>query len=340
MTERAPVAPPPEPAAPIEDFTRLAPAPAAPAGPAETRVGVVLGDRLCVGCGFTLYGQPTIREPHYNLVIVRCPECSTVAALQEYPLLGRWANRWAVLLVGLYLLILVGLAFAGAGVMTAATTVAVDQCGEKYATFIAQRHHDWIKSLDDATLTGLKSGLPQWLIQQIDQQITPQNAAWSWVTDEWWNQQDPRAMFAAAGGWTGTVSLSGLWAWFPVLLTGFLVGMVWSLALMGMRRSRVLPVALVSVALAAVFIYVGFAGTQYYGTSARPASGIAQSQLVVPISAATLVFGALCVALGVWLGRPAARGLVRAMLPPRSRGALAGLWLMEGKSPPLRSIKG
>jgi hypothetical protein len=63
--------------------------------PAERRVSVLVGDRFCATCGFNLVGQTVVREPHYNMLMVRCPECGTPAAMQEYPLLGRWANRWA-----------------------------------------------------------------------------------------------------------------------------------------------------------------------------------------------------------------------------------------------------
>ena len=63
----------------------------------EERVSVTYGDRLCTHCHYNLIGQPVLREPYYSMLIVRCPECGTVAAMQEYPQLGRWANRWSVI---------------------------------------------------------------------------------------------------------------------------------------------------------------------------------------------------------------------------------------------------
>ena len=58
-------------------------------------VSVLTGDRACISCGFNLVGQQVTREPVYGMLLVRCPECNTAASLQEYPLLGKWASRWA-----------------------------------------------------------------------------------------------------------------------------------------------------------------------------------------------------------------------------------------------------
>ena len=76
------IAQPHDPATPAS----AAPAPSAGhRGPGpETRVDVLSGDRCCARCGFNLYGQTIIREPHYGLLMVRCPECGTAAAMQEY----------------------------------------------------------------------------------------------------------------------------------------------------------------------------------------------------------------------------------------------------------------
>ena len=41
------------------------------------RIAVVTGTRLCIRCGFNLTGQMILREPAYDLLIARCPECGT-----------------------------------------------------------------------------------------------------------------------------------------------------------------------------------------------------------------------------------------------------------------------
>ena len=60
----------------------------------------VSGDRFCTRCGYNLVAQPIVREERYEMLIVRCPECGAVAAIEQYPMLERWARRWAALSSG------------------------------------------------------------------------------------------------------------------------------------------------------------------------------------------------------------------------------------------------
>ena len=93
-------------------------------------VGIIQGDRVCLACGFNLCGQRIVREPRYNLLIARCPECGQAAALQEYPLLGRWVNRWAATLAGtwlvLYLALSIGCGMAIFGLAVGTTEINSD----------------------------------------------------------------------------------------------------------------------------------------------------------------------------------------------------------------------
>lgn len=93
------------------------PPPTTPLPPCDQRVSEVIGERICAGCGFNLFGQPIVREHYYAMLIVRCPECAMVAGLQEYPFLGKWANRWGRLLAGLWLVAIMIALFAGAGIL-------------------------------------------------------------------------------------------------------------------------------------------------------------------------------------------------------------------------------
>ncbi|MCW5767408.1 MAG: hypothetical protein KIT19_01890 [Phycisphaeraceae bacterium] len=111
----------------------------------DERVSVLVGDRLCVSCGFNLAGQSVVREPHYRMLIVRCPECATAASLQEYPVLGKWANRWGgVLAAGMILLTLL-LALGTAGTIFG-MSYAVSRVASKPLTdLIAKEHSAWAK---------------------------------------------------------------------------------------------------------------------------------------------------------------------------------------------------
>ena len=103
----------------------------------------IRADRACIGCGFNLFGQPVQREEHYNLAITRCPECGEVAAIQSYPVMSHWVNRFRAILgaswiVTLFIalainsLILMGLIFGG-------IELAGDQLGEQ----IGISHSQW-----------------------------------------------------------------------------------------------------------------------------------------------------------------------------------------------------
>jgi hypothetical protein len=43
---------------------------------------------------------------------------------------------------------------------------------------------------------------------------------------------------------------------------------------------------------------------------------------------------AACFAVGIWIGRPVARGLLRMFVPPKPRQHFSFLWRIDGKTPP------
>ncbi|HRQ73949.1 MAG TPA: hypothetical protein PLU35_13065, partial [Phycisphaerales bacterium] len=164
-----------------------------PAAEAQ-RVAMLTGDRLCAACGFNLHGQTIVREPHYGMLIVRCPECSGVAALQEYPALGRWAGRWAGAMAALWLLLLLGLWAASAGIISG-TSFAVSEAFTRPAALrIAEAFVQWASA------------------DHVEAQQLAARAAWapgqmvshhSWIDEVWLKDQDLRALTAGESGWGG-----------------------------------------------------------------------------------------------------------------------------------------
>jgi hypothetical protein len=102
----------------------------------EQRVSTVTGDRLCTTCSYNLVGQMVLREPHYGLLIVRCPECGTVASVQEYPLLGRWANRWGAVLAALYFIFLLGMWPASSGTIAGMAVGIAEEATYSYGRYL------------------------------------------------------------------------------------------------------------------------------------------------------------------------------------------------------------
>lgn len=310
-------------------MTDLQPPPApALTTPPEQRVSTVAGHRLCASCGFALLGQPIVREPHYNMLIIRCPECGVVAAVQEYPALGRWAGRWAALLAALWLFALVVAVFASAGTLFGFGQGMVEMGSTTYAEAISLAHDEWYRALPDPKTSAVTQYMPA--------QGTALPSAYSWIDSTWWDGLDQAAFLRAHGGGFGAIDPDAMWFIGWVVVAGLVIGVFWSVALLGQRRKRAMLVVLVLVALAAGFSYMMHATNSYtwMGPGITYASWVARGELAPYIETIALATGALAAVAGVWLGRPLARLAVRTLLPPHLRPPLHALWLSDGLTPP------
>ncbi len=106
---------------------------------------IMTGDRFCTKCGYNLVGQEIVREQHYELLIVRCPECATVAGLQDYPRLGTWGARWGMVLAALWLILLLCVWPATSGIMLGFGIGIADEGSRGYA-----RHLDKLQTTAQA----------------------------------------------------------------------------------------------------------------------------------------------------------------------------------------------
>lgn len=290
------------------------------------RVSTLVGDRLCVGCGYNLTGQPVVREDHYQMLIVRCPECGTVASLQEYPALGRWAGRWAALIAALWFLAMIGLTSGTAGLLFGLAAGVAQVASEPFATLLAERQIEDLKELE---AQGALPANAQWIV------ANPANPYVALVPS-WTTQQDFDALLAEAGGRLGSIDLGALADSFWLGLPVFLMGCAWSVLLLHMRR-RWLPAAgLIPFALAAVFATVAhlYGPTRWLGWGWQSAIMLAQHKIGPPVMAMAIVLMFVPFTAGLLAGRPVVRGLIRALLPPRLRSSLALLWTSEGLDPP------
>jgi len=281
--------------------------PSSPPPPGQ-RVSVLVGDRLCTHCGYNLTGQAVLREPHYNLLIVRCPECAAVASVQEYPLLGRWANRWAAMLAGLWMLVLLAMWVGSGAAIFGLCVGTAEWASEDYRAKVF-------------------SGFQQW---QTSAQGSAGAAATFTVNDfeAWWKQQNQQSF----GGWAHIVEWRALLLWIPLTVVAMGLGCFWAVALLTKRRAWLLlwggAVMLVACAFSSVVIAEWFNDErmQWYAAGAR--------EVGFPIVLMSLTFAALALSIGLLIGRSVVRGLVRALLPPRLRSSLALLWTAEGLSAP------
>jgi hypothetical protein len=302
----------------------------------EQRVSTLIGERLCTHCGYNLTGQPVLREPHYRMLIVRCPECGGAAGLQEYPLLGRWAGRWAALLAALWFLVMLALWIGSGAAIFGLSLGAAELSSEKFAEWILREHTAQATATPvpgaqpgpgpggggGASIAEVTISTPRGLIRYDPQSL-----------HSWWAAQDRAALLARAGGWRAMVDWPALWLWVPLGLVAFTLGAMWSVILLHLRRGRVVLWSAAVMTVALIFATVVIASwltheTGWYRSDA--AAMIGPRVLVL-----SLGFGAAALAAGLWLGRPLVRAMLRLLLAPRLRAPLALLWFTDGLTPPV-----
>lgn len=282
----------------------------------EERLGVLQTDRPCAKCGFNLHGATIMREPHYRMLIARCPECGVPAALQEYPALAPWVSRLRLLAaavwVGAILLsVLIAAIICYAFAESAASTLSAQYQGQ---IDTALREH-W-----QAKGNGANPNTP---VYYDPQQV-----------EDWWNSQPPSKFLAEHGGLLGALNWWGLVIWIWVLVAMFPVGVLWSILLARAGPTRRVLIALATALLAGGFYYVEVVTTRtpaWYGWGAY---WTAQMQVGWLPAILTLAFCSLCLVIGMALGRPLARWIVSTFLPPRQAASFSMLWIVDGKPLP------
>jgi hypothetical protein len=301
---------------------------------AEVRLGDVRGDRLCVRCGFNLHGQTILREPHYGLFIVRCPECSGVTSLQEYPVLGRWAKRWGFMLAAAYVLIVVGLLLASGVAAGGFAAAMAYQHRVEVCNRIGALHRAWFERTGQVTIAINASPLNANLAS------TTQSYVQSWgpfaaVSTEWWNAEGRDAVNAQRDRGVSTLTGEVLGGCAAASAAAVTVGCVFASILPGLRRVRLLLVPLAVLFVGSVLILVIPEPGLFIPPPWLPGyvtAGTLVDEVLIPHLRLMLLAGLVgFVALGVFVGRPLCRGLLRLFLPPKYAGAFSFLWECDGK---------
>ena len=287
------------------------------ATPAEKPLGTLGGDRLCATCTYNLIGQSITREPHYGMLIVRCPECATPAPLTEYPRFSTWANRWRLLLAGLWLLVMLGLLALTVTALSVALYIISEEAAHPAARYLAEHQLQWAQN------EGVYDPNQTWRYNV---------GGWTSVDSNWRNATDVRqllaefespAFFFEPQVWSIFIII-GMW------LFGF--GVIWSVVMPHLRR-RWLPIAglmLVGIALGVTkFIQMMEVNTGFISMTTLVIE-IQGFRYYLMISAVLAVF----LISSMVAGRSIARLAVRGLLPPRLCSTFAPLWTVDGLAPP------
>ncbi|MBL1217835.1 MAG: hypothetical protein D8M59_10105 [Planctomycetes bacterium] len=315
----------------------------------KQRVAFVTGDRICSMCGFNLYGQPINRESHYNMLAVRCPECGTMAAIQEYPVLGKWGARWGRLIAAIWLItILVWVSIVG-------TTIA-DYCRD--ASFYAVEPVSRQVALSFSEYyRSHRSEFTSRLSEEYERQYGSPNdiregSLGFFVDPQWWEQQaDQTAIVAAAGTWRQRYDWGAIRGLLLNFIPMILLGCYWSILVPSKRwfATGLVSLILCGTAFAMVhythlsllWLTAPWAATQIdyqllvYSSGAYLTTGsIAEQCVGMPIRLVMCFILIIPLFIGMHFGRILVRAAVIALLPPKSRGWLAFLWTADGKDPP------
>ncbi|MCZ6837076.1 MAG: hypothetical protein O7G85_14965 [Planctomycetota bacterium] len=281
----------------------------------EERVSVMYGDRLCTKCHYNLIGQPILREPHYGMFIARCPECATVAALQEYPQLGRWAHRWAVILSTFWVLVILAITLMSTPPLIISMAEFGDLGARPYRSALGDHWEAWYEAEFDKP---------------------PNTNSWNPDKfDEWVAANPPAETLAGMGGfWEVTSSLELFFIIVPMGIA-FTYGCFLSVALVHRRRRT-----LFLITLTLLFLVGAVYGTAWYQinvyNSIDSFGDLSFLQIEFPLRAIGIVGVWFLLVTGVLFGRSIVRGLVRILLPPKMRGSLAVLWTTDGMLPPTK----
>lgn len=278
----------------------------------------VTGHRLCAECGYVLTGQRIVREPQYGILTVRCPECGTFAAVQEQPVLGRWAGRWAMVLLVLWLVGVLFLVLAETSILAGFARGLAETASQPLGQQINER---FVNSLPED--------------HEFRQQRVYYGYYYGNEFDQWWNQQDADAILADAGGLASGLSAPYLLLLIPFAALATLIGVIAALMLVHWSRKKLLIAA---AGLMAVTFGWGWLFSLTIGPDQW--SGFSSAfQAAATLIAPTYLFGSIALGgvfifLGAFVGRPFVRLLVRVLLPPRMQVSLSQLWLTDKKPPP------
>jgi len=295
------------------------PAPAAPSATAARSASPTLPralacDRFCRACGANLVGCAVEREEKYRLLIARCPHCGAVNPVQPYPRAGAWAERWAMLLAGLWLVFLIALAIAtDIAIVAGAFSVAIEAV--------------WpVSEAIDAEFLA-------WSTQRAGGDT---NAVYA----NYWEEYDA---FIRQIGRANIVSrIGGLWrhvdfrtlaiAVIP-LLGAFIMGTFWGLTLLGAsRRARIIACAIHFLAVGLVAMFMTWMIDSF--SVRMEVHTLISTRVTIPLTSGLLLLMLGSMIAGTLAGRPLARLIVATLLPPRLTAALAILWEVDGKCPP------
>jgi hypothetical protein len=302
-----------------------------PEGEGTKRVGVIETDLFCDHCGFNLHTQNVWRDERLSILVCRCPECGRHQAAGERTTaavnwLQRVALAGAMVWIIVSLLFVVGVFFFAVGIHAAAEegltyrrfeTTAGEPVGDAWNTTTQRQEFQHIELADGkpvivpAAEVVMRRRLAPWLPMSGTLQ-SPETFPMGRPSSP--GEAGLAAFFLGLGWFLCAVILAaGSWFWRPAWRA------IWLLV----------PV------LAGLFVWILVASTG--PSTGRYWNGVIRvdEAPVRMLHAVVVGLNVLILAIGLLVGRPIARLVLKVFCPPRLRQLFAFLWLCDGKTPPV-----
>jgi hypothetical protein len=271
-------------------------------------------DTFCVECGYNLHAQPVTRDERLGIFVCRCPECGRFHPAGVGVTAARpWMNRLATgLLVFWVLIVLSAIFWIVMGMGLTGVVHTYDFVNRKMVTADgdAAEYQNITRPGGGSGWQVVKKGTTQ-PVYNVKMRYTledvPDNTPWGFSNRrkyfDWWTFAGFNLMAAGIGFVTGILAVVFLWHWKR-----------W-----GYRLALLLPFGVAAFQI--LLFFINQEHEEILGWAIRVVFGYALLQ-------------ALFMALGLKVGRPIARGLLRMFVPPRPRQHFAFLWRVDGISPP------
>lgn len=289
--------------------------PIAPLRPPE-KSAYLETDTFCVECGYNLHAQPVTRDERLGIFICRCPECGRFhPAGTGVTATSTWLRRFATALLGIWVVIALS-AIVTTGICMGALHVAHIESYTYRAVVTADgRPAEWkqVKTPGGGTsyqvaAKGTTQPAPTWktIYTTTPPARDDQNP---WMGGRYQRAQRWEEFFvftgfgAALGLVAGVLTVVFFWHW---------------------KKRRYLLTTLLPLSAAAFMIVIYAVNDDF-----QPVLGYATR-----VSLGHAAWQAAWMCLGILIGRPVARGILRTIVPPNPRQHFNFLWHADGKKPP------
>ncbi len=276
----------------------------------------IRGDRACVKCGFNLFGQIVERESHYNLAIVTCPECNTVASLQTYPAMSRWVDRFRMIMAAMWVLLILFLFALQMSIVGSYADAMAYEASAEFGQEIGKQYSAWAQENGMATIYQNAGG----------------NASayykWEQVSLEWASEHVD-GIYEGMGEHVKHAFDAIVWNLFPASIAACAFGIFWSTALLGASRKKAVLVPILAAVFVILWMSITNALDDGFSTQIQ-AQEIAKQYYQPYIAIVGVVFQIPALLFGVYFGRKVARFVLMLTLPPRSRAPFSIFWTRDG----------